>query len=355
MPTDVWIHRLVHIATLSVLGTAGVARAQLVGVAFDSPQLDRWMYSFNQTPGAEVEATCFSPLLSPFQASFDNRDGECLVGFDTAASVPSGQAAANYRIRSATVTLRVSRDQAFTYDPTPDTFNTYLPSDPQYTPDADPGRPLEMFACGYRGGFSQSTFAQASAFGGPPGGFPARSVRNVFPAIYDANGALKDAANNVDDRFDARPIAVGRTQTNEFQPNAVAPGALVPVNTDMAFNLDLSNPDAIRYLRDGLASGRLNVLVTSLVITAQQSSAVPAFYTRAYEAAGAGDPAFVPARLSLSVCVGPPADWNCSGAAGVQDLFDFLAAWFAGNADFNSSGTTSVQDLFDFLAAWFGR
>ena len=39
----------------------------------------------------------------------------------------------------------------------------------------------------------------------------------------------------------------------------------------------------------------------------------------------------------------------------VQDIFGFLAAWFAGDplADFNGAGGVSVQDIFDFLAAWF--
>lgn len=51
-----------------------------------------------------------------------------------------------------------------------------------------------------------------------------------------------------------------------------------------------------------------------------------------------------------------PGDFNRSGAVGVQDLFDYLAAYFAGqtSADFNRSGAISVQDTFDFLAAYFG-
>jgi len=48
------------------------------------------------------------------------------------------------------------------------------------------------------------------------------------------------------------------------------------------------------------------------------------------------------------------ADHNRDGLTGVQDLFDFLADYFAGQADFNFSGVTSLQDIFDFLAAWFG-
>ncbi|HMN41016.1 MAG TPA: GC-type dockerin domain-anchored protein [Phycisphaerales bacterium] len=57
------------------------------------------------------------------------------------------------------------------------------------------------------------------------------------------------------------------------------------------------------------------------------------------------------AGASLTVCT---ADFNCSGALSVQDIFDFLNAWFAGNpaADFNGSGL-AVSDIFDFLNAWF--
>lgn len=40
----------------------------------------------------------------------------------------------------------------------------------------------------------------------------------------------------------------------------------------------------------------------------------------------------------------------------VQDIFDFLGFWFAGDvskADFNRSGVIEVQDIFDYLNAWF--
>ncbi|MCC6322479.1 MAG: hypothetical protein IT438_13700 [Phycisphaerales bacterium] len=50
-----------------------------------------------------------------------------------------------------------------------------------------------------------------------------------------------------------------------------------------------------------------------------------------------------------------PADFNLSGTVTVQDLFDFLAAYFAGDphADINGSASITVQDIFDFLAAYF--
>ncbi|MCC6322243.1 MAG: hypothetical protein IT438_12505 [Phycisphaerales bacterium] len=50
-----------------------------------------------------------------------------------------------------------------------------------------------------------------------------------------------------------------------------------------------------------------------------------------------------------------PADFNASGAVSVQDIFDFLSAYFLNSpsADFNHSGGVSVQDIFDFLSAYF--
>ncbi len=48
------------------------------------------------------------------------------------------------------------------------------------------------------------------------------------------------------------------------------------------------------------------------------------------------------------------ADFNQSGTLEVQDIFDYLNAWFAGTgaADFNGAGL-AVQDIFDYLNAWF--
>jgi len=48
-------------------------------------------------------------------------------------------------------------------------------------------------------------------------------------------------------------------------------------------------------------------------------------------------------------------DFDGSGTINVQDIFDFLTAWFDGerDADFNGSHAIEVQDIFAFLAAWF--
>ncbi len=49
-----------------------------------------------------------------------------------------------------------------------------------------------------------------------------------------------------------------------------------------------------------------------------------------------------------------PADFNGVNGVTVQDIFDFLTAWLAGNpsADFNHVNGVTVQDIFDFLTAW---
>lgn len=60
-------------------------------------------------------------------------------------------------------------------------------------------------------------------------------------------------------------------------------------------------------------------------------------------------------RVTFATAPGCPADFNGSGAVTVQDIFDFLGAYFANipSADFNGSGAVTVQDIFDFLGAYF--
>lgn len=48
-----------------------------------------------------------------------------------------------------------------------------------------------------------------------------------------------------------------------------------------------------------------------------------------------------------------PADFNHDGAVNSADFFDFLSAFFAGDADFNHDGVTNSNDFFDFLSAFF--
>ncbi len=63
----------------------------------------------------------------------------------------------------------------------------------------------------------------------------------------------------------------------------------------------------------------------------------------------------LPTTLNVESCGNPcPADFNNVNGVTVQDIFDFLTAWLAGNAsaDFNHVNGVTVQDIFDFLTAW---
>jgi hypothetical protein len=59
-------------------------------------------------------------------------------------------------------------------------------------------------------------------------------------------------------------------------------------------------------------------------------------------------------RMTLGAGPGCPCDVDGSGDVNSQDFFDFITAFFGGDADFNGSGETNSQDFFDFLACFFG-
>lgn len=69
---------------------------------------------------------------------------------------------------------------------------------------------------------------------------------------------------------------------------------------------------------------------------------------------GDADTVFVPG-LPVPTVVVCPADFDGNGTLEVQDIFDLLTAWFAGDlaADFDDDGTLGVPDIFAFLTAWF--
>lgn len=268
---------------------AAAAGAQVVDL--DAPTFDRWNYPFNATPGERDVATTFGSGFVP--GMFDDRDAQFLLGFETSGAVAPGLGAQNYVVLSAQVTATIDPrfGGVFAYDPTYDSYRTHLlPGDPDFVPDADPGRPIVLSGTGFRNGFNARSFGETGPFSFDDPTL--EGVRNAYAAAVDG-GTLRDISNNVRDRFDFNPFAVGRAP--------LSPGELVPAETTFAFDLDVDDAHVQRYLAMALDEGIVSLTISSLH-PAEQGGAVqyPGFMTK--ESLFPGAP---PATLDMVVRVIP--------------------------------------------------
>ena len=234
-----------------------IALAQPFALNYAQPSLDRWMYPFNSDPAGRPTAPVFGTFGD--DAGVDTRHGQFLIGFDTFSQITTNRGATNYLIRSARFTATVSRNNVFTYDATQDTATTYYETNhPAYQADADAGRPIELFGAGFRNGFTAETFLEGSAFGGSGTG-----QRNAYASGYQTNGALMDVGNNVGKtnvlypHFEVHPFAIGQNAN-------LTHGALVPIDTEFTFELNLADPLVRHYLQQALNTGRLRLMATWL-------------------------------------------------------------------------------------------
>jgi len=291
------IHFSRALCGLVVVCAAGSASAVFGAPVYSgvvtNPPLDRWMYPFGPT-GPRPTASTFTTIGSTFEG-FDDRDAQYLIGFDTGAMVPSGRPAWAYNLSSLRLTVRVIVEDGtpgWVYDSTPDAPTSYLPvGDAARTTDTDLGRPVELFACGYRGlnpqsgdPWGPSNYAQSSPFATlEPVGF-ARGNRAVFPVDFGGpEDTARDVSNNVTGsvRFEARALGVGEAIAPGGAP--VAAGLIVPTLSDVRFDISLSDPGVRDYIARGLSLGRLNLIVSSLHTASDFGSgpvAYPVFGTR---------------------------------------------------------------------------
>lgn len=251
----------------ALLGMGGLAREFALDLS--PPSLDRWMYPFGFDGGTRPVA----PTFASFDPRFDTADAQFLLGWDTAGVLRTNAGPRNYLLRRVRVRATIARDQAFHYDPTFDPYLTYLTNAPGYVPDADLGRPVELYGVGFRNGFTAETFAEGTFFG-PLGPTTSDTIsigtRNAYAGMFDESGALLDIANHVGQfnagwtnaPFEARPWAVGTT-------TAAEPGELVPEAAVFHFDLDLSDPLVVAYLQAALDAGRLRLMISSLSPAAQ--------------------------------------------------------------------------------------
>lgn len=223
-------------------------------IELPEPYLDRWTYPNNATPGSRGMASVF--------ANSENWDrmGQFVLGFDTSELIPTKIGADNYQIESIVITLITSGEPSFQYDSTYDLFSTYLSEDP------DPGRPIELHGAGFRENYKGNDFLSRNtpAFSG--------GLRTVYPLSWDENGEEIDMSGNVGLEVESDPWSVGRISGPDE-------GAYINEETEVIFDLDLSNDRVSQYLREGLDSGLLHFILSSLH-TANHQGGFVNFFTR---------------------------------------------------------------------------
>ena len=344
-----WILPFAIAAVLIAAGHVGAGESTIV-VQYDAPTIDRWNYPFNPTPGSRSTGSVFTARPEP---GFDDRDGQVLIVFDTAAEVDPALGASAYEITDLTLTVMVERNNSFAYDPTADPWQSSLvESHPDYLPDADPGaRPVELFGVRFRNGWTLENYVENAPYCAGCDCFTnCVEVRNAYPIEFDPAGQSRDVSNNVRDAFDAAALAIGVIDT-------LNPGDLVPTRTDVTFSIDVENPAVQCYLRDGVDRGRLAFMITGLHDTTMLGSdGYPSFYMKEH----INVPSTAqPARLEFTVNVTAPSgvisDITGDSIVNVFDLFELLGAWGTCGccaADLDGSGAVDVFDLFDLLSHW---
>jgi hypothetical protein len=267
--------------------------AQNFSASLSSPTIDKWVYPFASSGGGlRTTAPVFGSIGSV--GTFDDRDGQFLTGFDLAGQIPAGRGASNYVVTSVRLTLSLNFAAAdlVVWDGTYDPISTYNPVNGAPINGDDPGRPIELYGVGYRGGFTALTMTETSAytFGDPQ----AEGVRNFYATDY-LGGTPRDVSNNFRDAFDPVPFAIGQVAPGDLNPDGtMKDGALI------TFDLNLANPDVLAYVRTSLNLGRLNLLTTSLHEASQGGPATrPEFDTKELGLAG------TPASLQITGSVVP--------------------------------------------------
>lgn len=224
--------------------------------SYNAPTWDRWNYPFNGAPGTRDVAVTFTSGYVP--DLFDDKDAQFLNTFITAGDVAPSLGASNYVITSArfTVTVDPRFGGAVAYDPTYDSYGTYREAfQDGYTPDTDAGRPVELYATGFRNGLNPFAYgdSMAFAFGDPT----AEGVRNAYAAQTDAVGNLTDVSNNVRDGFDTNPLAIG-------QIAGLNAGDLIPGYATMVFDINVADAGIQAWLAQSLDFGALSLTVSSM-------------------------------------------------------------------------------------------
>lgn len=307
-------------------------------ITLTQPDFDRWMYPYNATPGFRSAAPTFSAYGA---GPFDDRDGQALYGWTTGDNLELGWPASAYTIHQCTVSVTILNDNVF-YDPTLDDPATHEPDGPQ---DEDLGRPTILSAAGFRNDFDGWTFGEDGPFGVPSVG-----TRNCFAADFDDDGQLRDISNSLSDGFVPNEFAIGQT-------DAVAPGELIPIYTELTFEVDVSDPDIQCYIQNSVSDGLVEFVVSSYHYGTHDGGSYPNWVLKENSLVGLG--LIDAARLTIDVEFIEPSgvigDIDGDGTVGIEDLLKLLAAYGpcpCCASDINGDGVVAVDDLLILIAEW---
>jgi trimeric autotransporter adhesin len=187
-------------------------------------------------------------------------------------------------------------------------------------------------------GSGSSTSVQAVGF--LPSGVP------LLSAFAQPNVQAFDAASGTWGRMGAFASSTGSIRRIMMMPSGdlVIGGTFTTAGNITAANIARYTPATDRW--SSLGAG-VNTTVWAIAST----PAGDIFSGGEFTLAGGNASAYLGLWTARPRCT---ADFDCSGATNIQDIFAFLAAWFQGDpaADLSGDGV-GVQDIFDFLNQWF--
>lgn len=301
-----------------------------------SPQShDVWVYTFGQGAAATVAPT--------FAGVFDDPDpdrfGCFFLAFDAQAALPDTDRP--FRLTGFTLHLSMLNSSSFDqnngvfYDPTYDTLETFL--NPQL--DTDPGRPIELYAVGYRNGFTFNTWRNA--------GFPVTGAGgyNAVPMDFPPGQTQgRDVINSVSQQFDTLPLAIGTT------PDLIeaADGTLRVLDlARWSFDATTLTPEARDFFAAQLETGSIAFMVSSLQLAGFGGMGGEEIYPRfaTLETAFPVEDASVDLHIEIS----PPADVNADFTVDIDDLYAWEQA--TGLLDVNQDGSVNAADRDALLSA----
>jgi hypothetical protein len=200
-------------------------------------------------------------------------------------------------------------------------------------------------------------FATTLATGKPYAAGDARGDVIGATATLVTRGWAPTGANGAIDADDISYVYAQFKQsgiTGAADWNVLTEAALFDLSADITGDLRVDQADVDELVKSilGTCYGDLNldgkVTIAERATVSANIGTLPATWARGNLN---GDAVIDAADLALAC----PADFNCDGAPTVNDIFDFLNAWFAGNnkADINGTSSLEVQDIFDFLTTWF--